>query len=122
MLDSCNQITMEDIYRDENLPASTNGIVKEKILYKGGNVTLIIMNSHKTDSAIAVASRLNNFVQIGDKFVKVANSNKCIIQRKNSIMYIDCYDIPEEIRDSLGIIDEWPSSKKGHWLINKGKQ
>ena len=106
---------MTDIYRHENLPSEVDGIVKEQILYKGGNLTLILQTKHNKDSAIAIGPELGKIIKKGDRFIKFANSNKCLLERNDSIMYADCFNIPSDLRDSLGVIEEWPKDWKNHW-------
>lgn len=115
VLTSCNSQTMKDIYEKENLPLEIEGNVEKVIIYKGGNTSLNIQTNKGNNQEIAVASDMREIIRQGDYFIKEKNSNKCKIIRNDSVIYLDCYNIPKEIRDSLGLIKEWPNYKKGHW-------
>lgn len=115
---SCNNITMTDIYR-ENLPDSAKGYVTKIEYSKGGDGVLTIYESSGRFNKIGVDKTFRDIVRTNDYFIKQANTNKCTIERNDSIIYLDCYDIPKEIRDSLGSIEEWPSNKKGYWHLRR---
>jgi hypothetical protein len=112
---SCNSLTMKDVYEDENLPMMINGTVENIEIYKVGNITLKVMSKSGKSNHIAVDTILKSIVRKNDYFEKKANSNKCLIRRNDSIIFIDCFDIPKEIRDSLKTIEEWPKNLKGKW-------
>jgi hypothetical protein len=114
---SCNR-TMLDLYRDENLPREINGEVTEIVKYKGGG-NLISVRKQKSifSKKIALDNRITNFIRIGDYLEKIANSNMCIVQRSDSIIYLDCYDIPVRIRKELGPIKEWQREEVGNWKL-----
>lgn len=112
-LSSCNSQTMVDVYR-ENLVSKIEGEVKEIELYKGGGIMLLVKTSEK-DDAIGLDNKFFKHIKKGDYFIKNENSNECIVHRNDSIIYLDCFDIPNTIRDSLGVIKEWPKKKKGYW-------
>lgn len=114
LMSSCNSQTMVDIYR-ENLALKIDGVVEEVELYKGGGIQLSIKNTEKVD-VIGLNNKFFKSIQKGDYFIKNENSNECIVRRKDSIIYLDCYDIPADIRDSLGVINEWPKIMKGFWM------
>lgn len=109
---------MIDIYR-ENLVPKIEGEVKEIKLYKGGGVLLSLKTSDN-DDVIGLDNTFFRGVQKGDYFIKNENSNECILRRNDSVIYLDCYYIPKEIKDSLGEIKEWPEEIKGFWIkLNK---
>lgn len=111
-----NKTTMYDIYKKENLPFKVNGRVTDIELYKGGAVTLTIREESKNRKQIAVSSEFKNIVKNGDWFEKEENTNKCLIKRNDSVIFLDCYqEIPKELRDSFKI-KEWPENIKGKWL------
>lgn len=112
-ISSCNNQSMIDVYR-ENLVLKIEGEVKDIELYKGGGILLSVNTSDKEDK-IGLDNKNFTSIKIGDYFIKHENSNKCLIRRNDSIIYLDCYKIPKEIRDSLGLIKEWPRDKKGFW-------
>lgn len=116
-LSSCNTQTMIDVYK-ENLVSKIEGEVKNIEIYKGGGVLLSVKTKKKVD-AIGLGNKFFKIVKEGDYFIKYENSNECIIRRNDSIIYLDCYDIPKAIRDSLGLIKEWPQDKKGFWQRNE---
>jgi hypothetical protein len=106
---------MVDIYKQENLPLEISGKVVDVVVYKGGNVSLDIMKNDGSRQEVAVSNKLQQFIKKGDIFTKEKNSNRCFIVRHDSLIYLDCYNIPRAIRDSIGAIDEWPENKKNHW-------
>jgi hypothetical protein len=119
IITSCNNLTMKDIYKDENLPLKAEGYVNSLEFYKGGNTTLVVKESSGKETRVAVDTLFKQIIKEGDYFIKKANSNKCIVERNDSIIYLDCYDIPKEIRDSLGVIEEWSDDKKGYWHLKR---
>ena len=110
-----DNITMYDIYKNENLPMEIKGKIINIEFYKGGNITLTIQEKRRKN--IAINPSLKDAMQIGDFFEKKKNSNKCIIKRNDSIYYFDCFKIPQEIKDSLGEIQEWPRDIVGKWKL-----
>jgi hypothetical protein len=110
---SCSKIMMVDVYK-ENLPNEVAGKVRKKELYKGGGVLLYI-NTDEGERNIGLDGKFFKDIRKGDYFVKKKNSNKCTIIRNDSIIHLDCYDIPDEIRDSLRVIEEWLPEEKGYW-------
>lgn len=114
---SCNNLTMVDVYK-ENLPQEIEGRVREIELYKGGGILLSVGTIEKYKN-IGLDNNFIKGIKVGDYFIKKAHSNKCIIERNDSIIYLDCYDIPKEIRDSLGVIEEWSNYKKGYWHLKR---
>lgn len=115
---SCNNLTLYDIYKNENLPAEIKGKVEYVELYKGGGITLIVSEDSGGKKQIALAREFREYVRKGDHIEKEKNTNKCIIKRNDSIIYLDCFkEIPQEVRDSLGEIEEWPRDIEGQWQI-----
>lgn len=112
-MSSCNSQTMLDVYK-KNLVSRIEGEVKDIALYKGGGILLSVKTAEKDDE-IGLDNKIFKCIRKGDYFIKYENSNECIIRRNDSILYLDCYDIPKEIRDSLGLIKEWPQDKTGFW-------
>lgn len=115
ILKMCDNTTMYDIYKNENLPKEIKGNIINIELYKGGNITLTIQEKRRKN--IAINSSLKDIIRIGDFFEKTSSSNKCIISRNDSVYYFDCFKIPKEIRDSLGEIQEWPRDIVGKWTL-----
>lgn len=117
-----NDRALYEIFKNENLPSKAKGKIKEIVRYKGGGITLIIYDDEGGRSEIAVSSEFGEIVKKRDIFVKEANSNKCFIERKDSLIYLDCYnDIPSEFRDSLGHIKEWPREIVGKWQLKNNE-
>lgn len=114
---SCNNLTMENIFKDENLPLKVDGNVTDVEFYRGGNITLVVKEKDGKIKRASVDTLYKEIIKKGDYFIKQANSNKCIIERNDSMIYLDCYNIPKDIRDSIGKIEEWPSNQKGKWKL-----
>lgn len=114
---SCKNITMYDIFKNENLPFKVNGLVTNIALYKGGAITLTILEDSGQKKQIAVSREFREIVKKGDWFEKEENTNKCIIKRNDSVIFLDCYkEIPAELRDSIEI-EEWPREIVGKWQL-----
>ena len=114
---SCNSETMVDVYR-EGLKTGIEGEVKRVELYKGKGTRLVLKSKGKTQS-IGLDNEFFRTLRKGDYFVKKEKSNECIVQRKDSIIYLDCFDIQENLRDSLGTIKEWPLTLKARWKTKR---
>src|SRR5690606_3453037 len=119
LLLSCNNLTLDDIYKNENLTIEAKGKIKDIELYKGGGITLTISEDSGENKQIAVSRKFRKIVRKGDFFEKEKGTNKCIIKRNDSIIFLDCFtEIPSELRDSIEI-EEWPKEVKGKWQIRK---
>ncbi|NNT73250.1 hypothetical protein HKT18_13580 [Flavobacterium sp. IMCC34852] len=115
---SCNQNTMIDEYM-EYFPRKEEGFIKEIEKYKGGGYVLTI-EKNKNIENISVYETVGGICKKNDYFIKLENSNKCLLKRNDSLICIDCLNILEEERDSLGKINEWKSFEKNYWTkINK---
>ena len=117
---SCDNRTNIKILRDEYLPRSIEGKIIEIELWRGSILSLTLKNS-STEKKISIHTDYEILMQIksGDYFKKFANSNKCFIKRGDSIIYIDCTQLSDEERDSLGNIQEWKPQEKNKWELNK---
>ena len=122
---SCNK-TMKDVYINEDLPFAIKGTVKKIDSFKGGNTTLGVLKfSNNSIDYIGLDERFRmGRVKIGDYFEKKANSNKCLIQRKDSLILIDCYQLgilKYYLGDStVNSIEKWDRNIVNHWqLINE---
>lgn len=80
ILKMCDNTTMYDIYKNENLPKEIKGNIINIELYKGGNITLTIQEKRRKN--IAINSSLKDIIRIGDFFEKTSSSNKCNNQSK----------------------------------------
>ena len=114
---SCNNLTLDDIYKNENLPIEAKGKIKNIELYKGGGITLTISENSGKNKQIAVSREFREIVKKDDLFEKEKGTNKCIIKRNDSIIFLDCFtEIPSELRDSIEI-EEWPREIVGKWQL-----
>lgn len=113
---SCNQSTMLDIFRDENIPLEIHGKVTEIKKFRGGNVTLKIEEITGGTDYIAVGNLVAEYIRKKDTFEKLPNSNKCLIKRNDSIIFLECFEIPKDIEDQLGEIKEWEKIKTRKWF------
>lgn len=103
--------------RDTSRYLSRSGadLPRDTIARERGDGTLMLRNN-QIKSKVFVSNKNVHLVRRGDYFIKFKDSNKCIIKRNDSIMYIDCIDFyPLEIRDSLDEIQEWPRETVGKW-------
>lgn len=60
---SCNNLTMYDIYKNENLPIEAKGKIKDIELYKGGGITLTISEVSGENKQIAVSRKFRKIVR-----------------------------------------------------------
>lgn len=111
---------MVDIHR-EYLPKQLEGVVNEIVKYKGGGYDLIIDNSGEMES-IAVSKSVGAQTNLGDYFVKIKNSNKCQLKRKDSILCLDCLNLTKEDKDSVGKISEWKMFEKNKWMAKRDEK
>ncbi|MEL1246186.1 hypothetical protein AAEO56_18070 [Flavobacterium sp. DGU11] len=113
---SCSNESVIDYYK-KNLSLEVKGKVIKVDFYKGGSSTLKVRNSDGNLIDVSGGSNFQHYIRPGDDFTKIGNSNKCIVERNDSIIYLDCSNIEKIYRDSLGEIAEWPKSIKGKWKI-----
>ena len=114
---SCNQTSMLEINK-EYLKSQSEGEIREIEKWKGGGYLLKIKYKEQRNE-IGVYKSVGEYCKKGDYFIKIKNSNKCILKRKDSLICLDCIYIENRYRDSLGQIDEWKSGEKNRWRINK---
>lgn len=117
---SCENRTYIEILKKEYIPKELEGGIDSIELWKGSILSLQIKNKSKIEK-ISVHTDYKILMQIrkGDYFKKIANSNKCIIKRGDSIINIDCNQFTDEERDSLGKIQEWKPEEKNSWRLSK---
>lgn len=122
ILQACDNETWIEYLKTEYIPKSAEGKIIDIKLTKGAGINLILSSKLKSEEFVGIHTDDEILMQIkkGDYFKKKANSNKCFIERGDSIIYIDCYRLTDQERDSLGKIDEWKPKEKNHWdLIKK---
>lgn len=66
--------------------------------------------------SIKPTQRLYDNCEIYDRIQKLANSNKCILYRKDSVFRYNCHIIPDNIREKI-IVDEWNEEEVGFWKL-----
>lgn len=104
-------------YYQEVIAAQGEGEILRLNYSKGGDGTLILRRN-RIKSTITVSGKNVHLVKKGDYFVKIKDSNKCMVRRNDSIIYLDCMNFyPPEIRDVLGEIQEWPRETIGKWEL-----
>jgi|SRR5690606_3636325 len=116
------KISDVEFYSKEYFPIGIKGIIVDFQFSKGGATALFIKDSLNNQENISVDKSFRYNVDIkkqGNLFEKIPNSNKCVYIIGDSIYYFDCYEIPKEVRDSLGKIEEWPREIVGKWQIKK---
>lgn len=102
-------------YYQEVIDSHGKGKIIKLTFSKGGDGTLTLRNN-RIKSEVLVSNKNVHLVRKGDYFIKIKNSNKCMIKRNDSIIYIDCINFyPPEIRDSFDEIQEWPRKIVGKW-------
>lgn len=104
-------------YYQEVIAAQGEGEILRLNYSKGGDGTLILRRN-RIKSTITVSGKNVHLAKKGDYFVKIKDSNKCMVRRNDSIIYLDCMNFyPPEIRDVLGEIQEWPRETIGKWEL-----
>ena len=118
---SCEDKSWIKYLKTEYIPKSSEGKIEDIELGKGSILGLKMMPLSGKEEDISIHTDFEILMQIkkGDYFKKIANSNKCIIERGDSIIYIDCYRLTDQERDSLGKIEEWKLEEKNHWESKK---
>lgn len=117
---SCENKTYIEILREEYIPKSVSGTVNDIELWKGSTLSLHLKNNSKEEVfSIHTDHKILMEIKKGDYFKKRANSNKCFIERGDSIIYIDCWEFSDEERDSLGRVEEWKPEEKNHWKLKR---
>ena len=106
---------MYDVYKDENIPLELNGKVTDIDFYKGGNTTLTVENKTGQKTG-AFDRRFNDLIQLGDSIMKKPFSNKCLIIRRDSIFFLDCYEFKGSLKDSFPTLPKWNETIKGKWI------
>ncbi len=119
-LSTCNNNSWTKYYKEEYIPKSIEGKISDIELWKGSTLGLKIENKLKEDE-ISIHTDYDILMQIkkGDYFKKIANSNKCFIERGDSIIYIDCYRLSDQERKSIRKLNEWKPEEKNHWELKK---
>ncbi len=110
-----------EFYSKEFFPIEIKGTITNVQFSKGGVTVLSIKDTTNNQKNISVdkSFRYNVNIKKWNYFEKISNSNKCIYMVGDSIYYFDCYDIPQEIMDSLKDIEEWPRDIVDKWQIKK---
>ena len=116
---SCDNRTALDIYK-EQLNEQTQGKVRSTELWKGG---LLVIHLRATDGSESIAEVNNDHdvlasIKKGDYFEKHPNSNKCLIRRNDSILFLDCIKLErleKEVRNSLLPVEQWERQEINQW-------
>ncbi|MFH4968742.1 hypothetical protein V8G61_11120 [Gaetbulibacter sp. M240] len=115
ILIGCGNKTMYDVFKNENIPLELNGKIIDIDYYKGGNTILTVRNKTGKNSG-AFDKRFYELVQLWDSIKKKPYSNKCLITRKDSIFFLDCYEFDENLKDSFPNLSKWNEKIKGKWI------
>ena len=115
LLLDCGNKTMYDVFKNENIPLELNGKIIDIDFYKGGKTTLTVKENNGKKSA-AFDKRYYDLIQLSDSIKKKPNSNKCVIIRKDSVFFLDCYEFEGRLKDSFPNLTKWSEKIKGKWV------
>jgi len=121
---SCDDRTRPEFYRDVFINSSVKGVVEKTELWKGGTLVITLKGS---DNAGEIINRYEISMNIkkGDYFAKKAHSNKCLIQRKDSLLLFDCVELERlkfVFKDSISTIEQWDRANVNKWRRIKDRQ
>jgi hypothetical protein len=111
----CGNTTIYDVFKNENIPLELNGKIIDIDYYKGGNTILTVRNNTGKNSG-AFDKRFHGLVRLWDSIKKKPYSNKCLIIRKDSVFFLDCYEFEENLKDSFPNLSKWNEKIKGKWI------
>ncbi len=116
---SCDNRTVVEMYKEELITPTFEGIVDSTELWKGGGLVVSLKGKKETVGITNDHSVLEE-IRKGDFFKKLPNSNKCYIKRQDSIFYFDCVSLKrlnEKDRKGIGKIEQWDRNKINHWMV-----
>ena len=112
---------MYDVFKNENIPLELNGKIIDIDFYKGGNTILTVRNKNGKKLG-AFDKRFNDLTRLGDSIKKKPDSNECLIIRKDSVFFLDCYEFEESLKDSFPNLSTWNEKIKGKWISKKNAE
>ncbi len=118
---SCDNRSRMDIMRDYISIELEGKIKKVELVYKGCTFEITLENKKNIDINGGGCEVLSQ-IKIGDYFKKFANTNKCLVIRKDSIMFLNGIYFIKIDRDSLGKIVEWNKSRINKWIKVKAEK
>ena len=115
---SCDNRSAGKMYKEDFIVPSAEGIIDSTELWKGGLLVIYLNQKDKivqvtNDQVVLEEIKKNDFLK------KLPNSNKCYIERNDSIFYFDCIDLKrlrKETIDSIGAVNQWERNKINHWI------
>ncbi len=121
LLFSCDNRSSLDVMRDYILK-EVEGKVKQIQLVSKGCIFQVTLENKKNVDLDGGGCEVLSQIKAGDYFKKFANTNKCLVIRKDSIMLLNCGRFTKIDRDSLGKIVEWNKSRINKWIKVKAEK
>lgn len=97
-----------------------SGEVIELSMSRGAGLYITI--NKKSDNYYPIKTNNYDFykkIKKGDYFIKIVDSNKCSIERGDSILYFDCYDRQLLEPQTLKLLEKeqfWDKTIINHWI------
>ncbi len=123
LLFSCDNRSWITAIKEDYIPIEIEGRIKKVELFKGCMYSLTLDDKNKKFLDISGGGcKVLSQLKVGDYFKKFANTNKCLVIRKDSIMFLNCIRFRRQDRDSLGKIAEWNKSRINKWITVKAEK
>lgn len=116
--------SVSDAYlKKKYIEPKITGKIIDRLMSKGNGLNILIHDKEKQENvSYSIIKENNKFyknVKTGDFFIKIKNTNKCSIQRGDSILYFDCFDrwlLRKSIQNSMTANQFWKKEKKDYWV------